>query len=89
MHAEDTMTRRFLIAAAAALCLIGAGSSRAGSLSGDANGDGAVDLDDFVILKNHFGTPSGATVAEGDFDGDGDVDLDDFVILKQHFGQKL
>ncbi|NLF29654.1 MAG: hypothetical protein GX591_02060 [Planctomycetes bacterium] len=80
------MTRRFLIAAAAALCLIGAGSSRAGSLSGDANGDGAVDLDDFVILKNHFGTPSGATVAEGDFDGDGDVDLDDFVVLKTHFG---
>ncbi len=53
---------------------------------GDADGDGDVDLDDFVILKTNFGTPSGATTATGDFDGDGDVDLDDFVILKTNFG---
>ncbi|MFW6153672.1 MAG: dockerin type I domain-containing protein [Planctomycetota bacterium] len=53
---------------------------------GDADGDGDVDLDDFAILKTHFGTPSGATRDQGDFDGDGDVDLDDFVILKTHFG---
>ncbi len=53
---------------------------------GDADGDGDVDLDDFVILKNQFGTTSGATYAQGDFDGDGDVDLDDFVVLKQNFG---
>ncbi|MFW6154219.1 MAG: PEP-CTERM sorting domain-containing protein [Planctomycetota bacterium] len=51
---------------------------------GDADGDGDVDLDDFVVLKTHFGT--GTTWAEGDFDGDADVDLDDFVILKTHFG---
>ncbi|NLF29826.1 MAG: hypothetical protein GX591_02925 [Planctomycetes bacterium] len=53
---------------------------------GDADGDGDVDLDDFVILKNNFGTATGATCAEGDFDGDGDVDLDDFVLLKNNFG---
>ncbi len=53
---------------------------------GDADGDGDVDLDDFVILKNNFGTAAGATCAEGDFDGDGDVDLDDFVLLKNNFG---
>ncbi|NLF31725.1 MAG: hypothetical protein GX591_12655 [Planctomycetes bacterium] len=53
---------------------------------GDADGDGDVDLDDFVILKRNFGTPSGATRAMGDFDGDGDVDLDDFVLLKTNFG---
>ncbi|NLF32259.1 MAG: multicopper oxidase domain-containing protein [Planctomycetes bacterium] len=53
---------------------------------GDADGDGDVDLDDFSTLKNHYGTPSGATRAQGDFDGDGDVDLDDFAILKQTFG---
>ncbi|MFW6155572.1 MAG: glucuronylhydrolase [Planctomycetota bacterium] len=51
---------------------------------GDADRDGDVDLDDFVILKQHFGAAGGWT--DGDFDGDGDVDLDDFVILKQHFG---
>ncbi|NLF31269.1 MAG: hypothetical protein GX591_10335 [Planctomycetes bacterium] len=53
---------------------------------GDADGDGDVDLDDFVILKNNFGTAAGATCATGDFDGDGDVDLDDFVLLKNAFG---
>ena len=53
---------------------------------GDADGDGDVDLDDFVILKNNFGTNSGATCDMGDFDGDGDVDLDDFVLLKNNFG---
>ncbi|MFW6145808.1 MAG: hypothetical protein ACOC7R_00575 [Planctomycetota bacterium] len=48
---------------------------------GDLDGDGDVDLDDFVILKNAFGVDDG-----GDCDGDGDTDLDDFVILKTNFG---
>ena len=56
---------------------------------GDADGDGDVDLDDFVVLKKNFGTPSGATIAQGDFDYDEDVDLDDFVILKKNFGTAL
>ncbi len=56
------------------------------TVSGDTDGDGDVDLDDFATLKINFGTPAGATAAEGDFDGDGDVDLDDFAILKQNFG---
>ncbi len=54
---------------------------------GDADEDGDVDLDDFAILKTHFGTTGGATWAMGDFDGDGDVDLDDFATLKLNFGQ--
>ncbi|MFW6154462.1 MAG: hypothetical protein ACOC95_04515 [Planctomycetota bacterium] len=53
---------------------------------GDADGDGDVDLDDFVLLKSNFGTSEGATCGMGDFDGDGDVDLDDFVMLKSNFG---
>ncbi|MFW6153832.1 MAG: PKD domain-containing protein [Planctomycetota bacterium] len=53
-------------------------------LGGDADDDGDVDLDDFVILKNNFGSPGGW--AEGDFDGNGTVDLDDFAILKNNFG---
>ncbi|MFW6146098.1 MAG: PKD domain-containing protein [Planctomycetota bacterium] len=56
-------------------------------IPGDCDGDGDVDLDDFVILKTNFGrTGVTAGPAEGDCDGDGDVDLDDFVILKTHFG---
>ncbi len=51
---------------------------------GDADEDGDVDLDDFVILKTAFGMHGPDLSA--DFDDDGDVDLDDFVILKSHFG---
>ena len=57
-----------------------------GQDAGDADMDGDVDLDDFVILKSNFGMTVGATRAMGDFDGDGGVSLDDFVILKNHFG---
>ncbi|MFW6154448.1 MAG: CotH kinase family protein [Planctomycetota bacterium] len=50
--------------------------------SADFNGDGAVDLDDFMILKQTFGTAGPL----GDGNGDGAVDLDDFMLLKQQFG---
>jgi len=53
------------------------------TLQADFDGDGDVDLDDFVILKNNWGSSS---PAGGDADGDGDVDLDDFVILKNEWG---
>ena len=51
---------------------------------GDADCDGDVDLDDFTVLKNNFG--SGTRWTEADFTGDGIVDLDDFVLMKQNFG---
>jgi uncharacterized delta-60 repeat protein len=51
--------------------------------AGDADLDGDVDLTDFGILKEHFGT--GTTRAEGDFNGDGRVDLSDFGVLKAAF----
>jgi uncharacterized protein (DUF2141 family) len=53
-------------------------------LSGDANGDGKVDLTDFGIVKDNFG--SGSALCQGDFNGDASVDLTDFGILKQNFG---
>ncbi len=56
-----------------------------GPLAGDANGDGLVDLGDFGVLKNHFG--SIGSVSEGDFNGDGRVDLSDFGRLKANFGK--
>jgi len=49
----------------------------------DFDEDGDVDLDDFIILKQNWGSPA---PVGGDADGDGDVDLDDFVILKQNWG---
>ena len=52
---------------------------------GDANMDGAVNLDDFNVLASHFGQ-SAATWYEGDFSGDGQVNLDDFNLLASNFG---
>ena len=54
---------------------------------GDANGDGAVDLQDFGALKDNFGVYGGATWAMGDFVSDGNVDLQDFGKLKDNFGK--
>ena len=70
-----------------ALCCVST-TARATGLAADANGDGVVDLDDFVAMKLNFGAGGGATVETGDFDDDGDVDLDDFVILKRTFGAR-
>ena len=58
------------------------------TLLGDANRDGQVDLADFVILRNHFGS-AGSVFGDGDFNGDGKVDLTDFVILRNNFGQNV
>jgi len=52
---------------------------------GDANGDGHVDLNDFVILKQTF-AQNPLVDDRADFNDDGRVDLEDFVILKQNFG---
>lgn len=54
-------------------------------LPGDANMDLCVDLDDFIILKTHFGQSQ--EWSKGDFDANGQVDLDDFNILKANFGR--
>jgi probable HAF family extracellular repeat protein len=53
---------------------------------GDVNSDRVVELADLAILLAHFGTPSGATLADGDLDGNGRVDLSDLAILLSHFG---
>jgi hypothetical protein len=55
-------------------------------IPGDANLDDLVDLQDFSILKEHFGQ-IGTFWEQGDFNDDGLVDLQDFSILKEHFGQ--
>ncbi len=61
----------------------------ASSTPGDPSGDGKVDLNDFGILKQEFGSvavPNGPML-RADINGDGKVDLTDFGILKQNFGK--
>jgi len=51
---------------------------------GDANGDGAVDIEDFAILRATLGQTGESQAA--DFDGSGTVDTEDLVILQASFG---
>jgi hypothetical protein len=53
-------------------------------VEGDVNGDGAVNLTDFNILKTNFGQQGSRE--QGDLNGDGTVGLPDFNILKANFG---
>jgi len=55
-------------------------------LPGDANFDGAVNLQDFNILASNFGTTDRFWY-QGDFNGDLRVNLQDFNLLAGHFGQ--
>ena len=52
------------------------------TMPGDATGDQAVDLRDFNLLKDRFGSDDW----QADFNLDGDVGLPDFSILKDNFG---
>ena len=54
-------------------------------LEGNANSDGAVDLEDFNILKANFG--ESGDYSQGDFNGDGEINLDDFVMFSANFGR--
>jgi len=55
-------------------------------LPGDANFDGAVNLQDFNILASNFGATDRFWY-QGDFNGDLRVNLQDFNLLASHFGQ--
>jgi hypothetical protein len=53
--------------------------------AGDADLNGTVDFNDFVILANHFGASPGGWAA-ANFDFDGTVGFSDFVALANNFG---
>ena len=62
------------------------------ALTGDLNCNGRVDLSDFFVLADNFGTQgevgSECTALVGDFDCDNSVDLTDFFILADNFGKE-
>jgi hypothetical protein len=55
-------------------------------LTGDANLDGKVDINDLTIVLAHFGQ-TGTTWTKGEFTGDGTVDINDLTIVLARFGQ--
>jgi len=55
------------------------------NLVGDANHDGKVNFDDYLILESSFGT--NVTAGTGaDFDNNGTVNFDDYLKLEANFG---
>ena len=55
------------------------------ALPGDANADGQVGFDDFLILSGNFGQQVDGAFLDGDFDADGTVSFADFLILSANF----
>jgi hypothetical protein len=55
---------------------------------GDANNNGAVNIQDFNILASNFGQ-TGRNFTQGDFNYDGTVNIQDFNILAGRFGQSV
>lgn len=60
-------------------------------LSSDANGDGTVNFNDFLMLQNAFGTTLGAAgFVDGlDSDNNGAIDFNDFLALQNDFGSQV
>ena len=78
--------------AAAASRVLGYGDDGAGNVTvlytidGDANLDGKVDFNDFLVLQQNFGQAN-TRFDQGNFDYSGGTDFNDFLILQQNFGQ--
>ena len=57
------------------------------ALSGDANLDGRVDINDLTIVLANFGKSTGMSWDMGDFNGDGKIDINDLTIVLTNYGQ--
>lgn len=55
----------------------------------DFNGNGIVDIPDFLLFMDHFGARRGDKMYEEryDLDGDGEISVSDFLIFVDHFGK--
>lgn len=51
---------------------------------GDANGDGFVNLSDYIAVRNNFGAVNPEV---GDATGDGFVNLFDYIAVRENFGR--
>ena len=58
-------------------------------LSGDANMDGKVDINDLTKVLANYNQSTGMNWGTGDFNGDGKVDINDLTIVLAHFNQSL
>jgi hypothetical protein len=54
-------------------------------ITGDYNGNGAVDAADYTIWRDNLGLTGGATPSQGDGTGDGNVTQEDYNVWKSNF----
>jgi uncharacterized membrane protein len=75
--------------------IVGRGTNPAGvtqgfllkpAISGDANLDGKVDINDLTVVLTSYGQ-SGMVWSQGDFNGDGKVDINDLTIVLTNYGK--
>ena len=59
------------------------------ALSGDANLDGKVDVNDLTIVLTNFGKTAGMSWETGDFSGDGKVDINDLTDVLANFSRNV
>ena len=59
-------------------------------LPGDVNGDGVVNSQDLVVVRNAIlGTGDPSMIGWADIDGDGVVNLTDYVAVRKRLGKRL
>ena len=75
LKVESLETRRLLC---------GDACNAEGYLFGDANRDGEVGFQDFLVLSANFGNDG--DFSQGDFNDDGEVGFVDFLLLSRNFG---
>ena len=54
-------------------------------LVGDANGDGVVDMEDYLAVMNNYGTQDVTDVSAGDVTGNGVVDMEDYLSVMSNY----
>jgi hypothetical protein len=54
-------------------------------VAGDADGDGDVDYDDYIVWVNHYNQATGNGVSDADFNINGIVDGIDYSIWQSNY----
>ncbi len=55
----------------------------------DADRDGEVSFDDYLVLAENFGREHKSGVVDGDFNGDEEVSFEDYLMLAKNYGLQL
>ena len=82
---------RFLFSLSLILCLVGSARGDTTAAKADFDGNGKVEIADFLAFVNVFGSSSGDGTyqAKYDLDSNGTIDIPDFLIFVDNFGKDV